>query len=40
MKNTIKILALFTTGLLVGVTVGRVKKRHINVYEDSDGNIY
>jgi hypothetical protein len=40
MKKVIKTLALFTTGLVVGVVVGRVKKRHINVCEDSDGNIY
>lgn len=32
MKNTIKTLALFTTGLVVGVVVGRVsKKNRINL---------
>lgn len=40
MKKTIKTLALLTAGLVVGVVVGRVKISHINVYEDSDGNIY
>ncbi|WP_373780975.1 hypothetical protein [Jeotgalibaca porci] len=29
MKNTIKTLALFTTGLVVGVVVGRVKEKKI-----------
>jgi len=29
MKNTIKTLALFTTGLVVGVVAGRVKEKNI-----------
>lgn len=33
MKNTIKTLALFTTGLVVGVVVGRVKNRKFKTYK-------
>ena len=31
MKKTIKILALFTTGLVVGVVVGRVKEKKTKI---------
>lgn len=33
MKRTIKTLALFTTGLVVGVVVGRVKKKKTQIDE-------
>ena len=33
MKKTIKTLALFTTGLVVGVVVGRVKNRKFKTYK-------
>ena len=33
MKNTIKTLALLTTGLVVGVVVGRVKEKKTKIDE-------
>lgn len=40
MKRTIKTLALFTTGLVVGVVVGRVKRKNILIKLDPEAISY